>query len=127
MSSGGGGQTDGGDIEQAVETSRGGLGDPFPEAQHIERARGPHIQPGGHTAARGHRVGVDAPEGDVVIDVGVQVDQAGGDDLAAGVHHPGRALGGDVGFDGGHPVAPDAHIQSSALAAGVDDFAAFDE
>ena len=46
-----------------------------------------------NAAARGDRVGLDAPVGDAPVDVGVQVDQAGRDDLAFDVA---RVLAGEA-------------------------------
>ncbi len=121
------GQADRRDVQQRVDARLGRLDDILAEARPVIRARRADVQPGRHAAARGHRVGVDAPECRAVVDVGMHIDQPRRHILAAGVDHPERRLGRDVAVERGDAVALDRHIQPAAsTAARVDHLAAFD-
>ena len=64
--------------------------------------------------ARGDRVGVDAPVGDLVEDVRVQVDEPGRDDLPRRRRsRRNAALGRDVAVDGGDPAARDRDVEAA--------------
>ncbi len=81
----------------------------------------------GRHAVQRRGAGVGVPE-ELGVVVGVQVDEAGGDEHAAGVDHAGAVgPGGGVGTDGRHPLALDHDVGPDRRRPGaVDDRAAAD-
>ena len=83
----------------------------------------------GRRRLEGHQlVGRNADGRAVGIDVRVQVDEAGRDELAAGVEHAQRALGRDIGLERLHHAVADADVAPAAQPlARVEHLAALDD
>jgi hypothetical protein len=75
---GGGDEADRGEVEEGEDADAAALGDPAAEGGEGVGAGAADVEPGGDAGAGGDGVGLDAPVGGAPVDVGVEVDQAGG-------------------------------------------------
>src|SRR5207244_398736 len=104
------------------------LDDPALEAGEAVGAGRADVEPGGHAGARRDRVRLDAPVRAAPVDVRVEVDEAGGDDLAGRVDQLADVVGRQVAVDRRDPIADDPDVEASALVgAGIDELAALDQ
>ena len=91
------------------------------EAREIARAGAAGVDRRGDAGGAAELLGVDAERGAAPIDVGVQIDQAGGDDVARHVAHVGSGIGLELVSDHGHLAAGEGDIRHGVeLLGGVD-------
>ena len=95
------------------------------EAGEIARAGAAGIDRRGDAAGAAELLGIDAERGAAPIDVGVQIDQAGRDDITRHVAHVGRRIGLEFASDRGHLAAGKGDIRYGVELLGrIDDPAA---
>ena len=98
------------------------LDDEMAEARNGHAARAALVHHRGDAGPHAHHVGIQAEAaGDVLIDVGVRVDHAGGDDLPADIDHLLRVVRGKRRFDRRDATVADADIGDAvATRRGID-------
>ncbi len=95
-----------------VNAGRGGLGDELPEARQRHAARTSLVDHGRRPGVDSDHVGLEAEApGDVLVHVGVGIDQAREDDPAADVDDLARVVGPKRGRDHFDLSGPDAHVE----------------
>ena len=100
-------------LRKAVIPTRAGRTTKSRNPGQRQRAGRAGIVPGRHARPRRHGIGIDAPVGDLVEHVRVQVDQARGHDLPVRVDHASGRLRRDVAVDRRDPVALDRDVQAA--------------
>ena len=123
-----GGQTGAADVQEGDDLG-GVVGDDVGREPAIGvAAAAAGVHHGGYAGAHAADVGVDAVAIDSLVHVGMQVDEAGDDVLAAYLDHAGRLVGCDVGGHRGDFAVGDGDVVGAVqVLRGVNYRAAFDE
>jgi hypothetical protein len=85
--------------------------DKFTEPGEIVRTGRADVDPRGDTAPSRQCIGGNAPVGDTMVDVGVQVDESGEHEAPAGVDDFAPMAQIECGGDRGHTIAADCNIK----------------
>ncbi|MFJ6751023.1 hypothetical protein ACIQNI_22960 [Streptomyces sp. NPDC091266] len=111
-----------GDVEPAQHAGGGRGDDTGGEVRPVVAAAAAGVHDGRHTLANAREIGREAEAGGAVVDMGVQVDQAGRDQQSARVVHLGaRRIDRPGPADDGDPVARHGEISGRRRALlGVD-------
>ncbi len=92
------------------------------------RARAPRVDDGGDAGEHAGQVGIDAGPVHALEDVGVEIDEAGRDDLPANLHDARGLGGGDVGRDARDPSVLHGDVMEPVQVRGrIDDAATFEQ
>ena len=121
-------QPDIGDVHEGIEPGAGLRHDEAAKAGEIAGAGIARRHAGGGALERHQLVGRDPDGGAIGVDMGMQVDEPGRHQPAAGVQHPQGPRGRDIGLDGLDHAVADADIAPAAQSlARIEHIAALDD